>query len=87
MSLAAATDRNGNLAKQVERKTMEKYDEPQMEIIDIDDSVILTSGRCGSGNSGDNETSMANVFWLLYVDSWMMLRRRSAENVIFSNEN
>lgn len=41
---------------------MEKYDEPQMEIIDIDDSVILTSGRCGSGNPGDNETSMANVF-------------------------
>lgn len=62
MSLAAATDRNETLAKQVEGKTMEKYDEPQMEIIDIDDSVILTSGRCGSGNSGDNETSMANVF-------------------------
>ena len=86
MSLAAATDRNGNLAKQVERKTMEKYDEPQMEIIDIDDSVILTSGRCGSGNSGDNETSMANVFWLLYVDSWIMLRQKNTENVISDNE-
>lgn len=55
-------DRNEALAKHVKGKTMEKYDEPQMEIIDIDDSVILTSGRCGSGNSGDNETSMANVF-------------------------
>ena len=41
---------------------MEKYDDPQMEIIDIDDSVILTSERGGSGNPGDNETSMANVF-------------------------
>lgn len=28
---------------------MEKYDEPQMEIIDIDDSVILTSERGGFG--------------------------------------
>ena len=62
MSLAAATDRNETLAKQVEGKTMEKYDEPQMEIIDIDDSVILTSERCGSDNPGDNEPSMANVF-------------------------
>ena len=50
MSSAAATDRNETLAKQVEGKTMEKYDEPQMEIIDIDDSVILTSERGGSGN-------------------------------------
>ena len=66
---------------------MEKYDEPQMEIIDIDDSVILTSERGGSGNPGDNETSMANVFWLLYVDSWIMLRQQNTENVIFSNEN
>lgn len=41
---------------------MEKYDEPQMEIIDIDDSVILTSERGGSGNPADNEPSMANVF-------------------------
>ena len=49
MSLAAATDRNETLAKQVEGKTMEKYDEPQMEIIDIDDSVILTSERGGFG--------------------------------------
>ena len=65
---------------------MEKYDEPQMEIIDIDDSVILTSGRCGSGNSGDNETSMANVFWLLYVDSWIMLRQKNTKNVISDNE-
>ena len=62
MSSAAATDRNETLAKQVKGKTMEKYDEPQMEIIDIDDSVILTSERGGSGNPGDNETSMANVF-------------------------
>lgn len=86
MSLAAATDRNETLAKQVEGKTMEKYDEPQMEIIDIDDSVILTSGRCGSGNPGDNESSMANVFWLLYVDSWIMLRQKNTENVISDNE-
>ena len=86
MSSAAATDRNETLAKQVKGKTMEKYDEPQMEIIDIDDSVILTSGRCGSGNSGDNETSMANVFWLLYVDSWIMLRQKNTENVISDNE-
>ena len=86
MSSAAATDRNETLAKQVKGKTMEKYDEPQMEIIDIDDSVILTSGRCGSGNPGDNETSMANVFWLLYVDSWIILRQKNTENVISDNE-
>ena len=86
MSLAAATDRNETLAKQVEGKTMEKYDEPQMEIIDIDDSVILTSGRCGSGNPADNESSMANVFWLLYVDCWIMLRQKKTENVISDNE-
>ena len=86
MSLAAATDRNETLAKQVEGKTMEKYDEPQMEIIDIDDSVILTSERCGSGNPADNEPSMANVFWLLYVDCWIMLRQKNTENVISDNE-
>ena len=86
MSLAAATDWNETLAKQVEGKTMEKYDEPQMEIIDIDDSVTLTSERCGSGNPADNEPSMANVFWLLYVDSWIMLRQKNTENVISDNE-
>ena len=41
---------------------MEKYEKPEMEVIDLENDVILTSTRCGSGDPYDNETSMANIW-------------------------
>ena len=41
---------------------MEKYEKPEMEVIDLENDVILTSTRCGSGDASQNETSMANLW-------------------------